>query len=66
MTVAGRLSPRWDDLDHLRRDAIRFPAVHQARQPLFIARVEEITHIWGADETRGVPISRSIVATLAA
>jgi hypothetical protein len=66
MTVAGRWPTRWEDLDHLRRDAIRFPAVHQARKPLFIARLEEITHIWGADETRGFPISRSIVATLAA
>jgi hypothetical protein len=53
-------------VDHLRRDAVYFPAVHQAWQPLGIARVEEIIDVRCADETRGCPISRSMRATLAA
>jgi hypothetical protein len=55
MTVAGRLPPRGGDLDHLRRDAIRCPAVHQARQPLFIASLEEITDVRRADDPWQVP-----------
>src|ERR671923_1982322 len=62
----GSTAPRGGDVDHLRRAAIRFPAVHQARQPLGIARLGEITHIRRAHETRGRPISRSMRATLAA
>src|SRR5688572_10852023 len=51
----GMMAPRRGDLDHLRREAIRFPAVHQARQPLLIARLEEVTHVRPADDPRQVP-----------
>jgi hypothetical protein len=66
MAGASRLYRHGGDEDHLRREAISCPAVHQARQTLFIARLEEITDVRRADETRGCPISCSMVATLAA
>src|SRR6266511_3484496 len=53
--LAGLLPTCRGDHDHLRLDPIGLPAVHEARQPLLIARVEEITHIRRANETRGIP-----------
>ena len=55
MTVAGRQAPRWGDLNQLGHDATRFLAVHQARQPLLMARPEDITHGRRADEPRRMP-----------
>ena len=63
---SGSIAPHKGGQDHLRHDAIGLPAVHEAWQPLLIARVEEITDVRGADEARGVPIPCSMVATLSA
>jgi hypothetical protein len=55
MAGADRRSLWWGDHDHLRRDAIRGPAVHHARQPRGIARLKEVTQVRPADDPRWVP-----------
>jgi hypothetical protein len=55
LSLTGLWPTRRGDQDYLCRDAIGFPAVHQARQPFLIARLEEITRVRCANHPWRVP-----------